>query len=101
MTTIETNLISTSDLITTVAESTGQTKTSVKLIIDALIEAVSAGVVSGADVRLNGVGTLSAADTEARQARNPKTGEAIDVPASKRVAFKASKTLKDAVKATV
>ena len=92
MTTTETNLISTSDLVATVAEATGQTKTAVKSIVDSLIDVITNGVVSGSDVRLNGIGTLSAADTEARQARNPKTGEAIDVPASKRVAFKASKT---------
>ena len=56
---------------------------------------------AGETVRISGLGTFETADTAARTARNPSTGEAVDVPASKRVSFKASKPLKDAVKATV
>lgn len=99
--TTENNLISTSALIDTVAEATGQTKTSTKATVDALLQAITDGVVGGSEVRLNGVGTISSADTTERQGINLQTKAQVTYPASKRVAFKASKTLKDLVKATV
>lgn len=99
--TTETNLISNSDLISTVAEATGQTKVNVKATVDALVEAIANGIVEGSTVRVAGLGQFVANDTAERTARNPSTGETITVPASKRVSFKVTKTLKDAVKATV
>lgn len=99
--TTENNLISTSALIDTVAEATGQTKTATKAIVDALLQAITDGVVGGSEVRLNGVGTLSSQETSERNGVNLQTKEAVTYPASKRVAFKTSKTLKDLVKATV
>lgn len=88
-------------LVNTVAEQTGITKTAANDISRVLIQAIVDAVVAGDTVRISGLGIFEAADTAARSARNPQTGEAIEVPASKRVSFKAAKPFKDAVKATV
>ena len=49
-------------------------------------------------VRIAGIGTFKIRQMKARKARNPKTGESVDVPAKKKVAFKASPELLEAVK---
>lgn len=90
-----------STLVARVAEQLNTTKTSVDAVARALFESLTAAVVAGETVRISGVGTFSSTATEARSGRNPTTGEALEIPASKRVSFKASKPFKDAVKATV
>ena len=65
--------------------------------IEALIDIITAEVAKGEDVTLIGFGTFKASQREARTGRNPKTGEPLEIAASKVPGFKAGKGLKDAV----
>lgn len=85
------------DLIAEVAKNTGLTKTDVTKATDALLDAVTAALKKGDEVRLVGFGTFSVASREATTGRNPRTGEEIKIAASKQPKFKAGKVLKDAL----
>jgi len=84
------------DLINYVAESAECTKVAAKTVIDAVLEGLFDGIVTDRKVTLVGFGTFTAVNRNARKARNPKTGESIDVPAKVVAKFKPSKALKDA-----
>lgn len=85
------------DLIAEVAKNTGLTKTDAAKATDALLDAVTAALKKGDEVRLVGFGTFSVASREATTGRNPHTGEEIKIAASKQPKFKAGKVLKDAL----
>ena len=85
------------DLIAEVAKNTGLTKTHATKATDALLDAVTAALKKGDEVRLVGFGTFSVASREATTGRNPRTGEEIKIAASKQPKFKAGKVLKDAL----
>lgn len=85
------------DLIAAVAEISELGKAEAGKSVDAVLEAVSKALASGDDVRLVGFGTFSVADRKASEGRNPRTGETIQIAASKQPKFKAGKALKDAV----
>ena len=65
--------------------------------LKAVFDAIKDEVVAGNKVDIAGFGSFQSADRAARTARNPQTGEAIQVAAKKAVKFKASKTFKDAL----
>ena len=65
----------------------------------AFIDVVSEELVKGGKVQLVGFGTFEVAERAAREGRNPRSGEAMTIPASKMPKFKAGKALKDAVNA--
>lgn len=83
------------DLVTVVAAETNVAKKDVEAVVNATLSAITAALNDGDKVQLIGFGTFEAKDTEEKKGRNPKTGEVITIPASKRIAFKASKNLKD------
>lgn len=85
------------DLITSVANTSGLTKADSTKAVDAVIEAVTSAMKGGDEVRLVGFGTFSVSDRAATTARNPRTGETINIAASKQPKFSAGKGLKDAV----
>lgn len=85
------------DLITRVADSAGITKADASRAADAVIDAITAALQSGEEVRLVGFGTFSVSKRAASEGRNPRTGEKINIPASVQPKFKAGKGLKDAV----
>ncbi|MGB0574518.1 MAG: HU family DNA-binding protein [Hyphomicrobiales bacterium] len=85
------------DLINNVADAAGISKTAASSAVDAVFDSISSALSSGGDVRLVGFGTFSVANRKATTGRNPRTGEAINIPASKSPKFKAGKALKDAV----
>lgn len=85
------------DLIAEVAKNTGLTKTDATKATDALLDAVTAALKKGDEVRLVGFGTFSVASREATTGRNPRTGEEIKIAASKQPKFKAGQVLKDAL----
>ena len=85
------------ELIAAVAESTGKTKADVGAVLASLAEVASKTLKDGGDVTLGGIGKLSAAKRDARQARNPSTGAMIEVPAKTVVKFKVAKDLAEAV----
>lgn len=85
------------DLIASVADSAGLSKSDASNAVDAVLQAITEGLAGGGEIRLVGFGTFSVANRAATTGRNPRTGEAIQIPASKQPKFKAGKALKDAV----
>lgn len=85
------------ELVAAVAEKTGLTKKDAERVINATIETITGSLVNGDKVQLSGFGIFEARDRKARVGRNPMTKEAVEIPATRLPAFKASKTLKDAV----
>ena len=85
------------ELITITAENSGMTKKDAERVINAAIDAITASLVKGEKVQLSGFGTFEIKEREARVGRNPHTKEAIEIPATRVPAFKASKALKDNV----
>jgi len=85
------------DLIAVVAETAAMTKADAGKAVDAVLAAVTHALKAGEEVRLVGFGTFSVSTRAASEGRNPRTGEAISVAASKQPKFKAGKALKDAV----
>jgi DNA-binding protein HU-beta len=83
------------ELVAAIAQKTNTSKIRVDQILIALVQVVSDEIKAGGDVTLTGLGTFSPTERAARKGRNPRTGEEIDIAASKAVKFKASKTLKD------
>lgn len=86
-----------SDLIAAAAASTGLTKKDVEHVINAALETITTSLISGEKVQLSGFGCFEVKGREARIARNPKTGEAMEVPPTHVPAFKPSKALKDII----
>ncbi|CUW47966.1 HU family DNA-binding protein [Novacetimonas hansenii] len=89
--------MNTSDLIDQIAQSTDRSKTEVRDILDALLDGILAAAKTGEDVTLTGFGKFSVRQRAARQGRNPATGESIEIPASRKLAFSAGKGAKDAL----
>ena len=81
-----------------VQEKLGGTKVQAEEIIEGLIDAIVGTLKKGGEVSIAGLGIFSVKTRKARQARNPRTGESISVPAMKVPKFRAAKALKDAVK---
>ena len=86
-----------SDLIDTIADSAGLSKADAGRALDGFVDAITGALKAGQSVSLVGFGTFSVRDRAARTGRNPRTGETINIAASKNPAFKAGKALKDAV----
>jgi DNA-binding protein HU-beta len=85
------------DLIAEVANSAGLSKADAGKAVDGVFDAISGSLQGGGEVRIVGFGTFSVANRKATTGRNPRTGETIQIPASKQPKFKAGKGLKDAV----
>lgn len=85
------------DLITAVATEASLTKADAAKSVDAILEAIANSLKKNEEVRLVGFGTFSISNRAATTGRNPRTGEAIKIPAAKLPRFKAGKALKDAV----
>ncbi len=85
------------DLIAIAAEKAGMTKKDTERVLNAAIEAITLSLTKGEKVQLSGFGTFESKEREARIGRNPHTGEAVEIPATRVPGFKASKALKDSV----
>jgi bacterial nucleoid protein HU beta subunit len=85
------------ELIDAVAGQTGLQKADAARAVDAVFDAVTAALKAGDSVSLLGFGTFVVKSRAARAGRNPRTGETIEIAASKVPGFKAGKALKDAV----
>lgn len=85
------------ELIAAVAERSGLTKKDAEKAVAAILDTITAELAKGEKVQLAGFGSFDVKAKEARVGRNPRTNEAVQIPASKAPVFKASKTLKDAV----
>jgi len=85
------------ELAEAVAESADLSKAAAVRAIDGVVEAITGALKDGDTVSLVGFGSFLVRDRAARAGRNPKTGETIQIKASKAPAFKAGKALKEAV----
>ncbi len=85
------------ELIASVAEKAELTKKDAEKAVAAVLESVEEALAGGDKVQLVGFGTFEVRAREARTGRNPRTKEAITIPASKQPVFKAGKAFKDAV----
>ncbi len=85
------------ELVAAIAEKTNLTKKDSEAALVAMVEAVSEALVKGDKVQVIGFGSFEVKTRAARTGRNPKTKEAIQIPASKYPVFKAGKALKDKV----
>lgn len=86
------------DVIAKVVEATGLTKKDATASVNAVFDTVKNYLADGEKVQVIGFGTFDVRERAARQGRNPQTGEAIEIAASKVPGFKAGKALKEAVK---
>jgi len=86
------------DLINHVAAEAGLSKSDASNAVETILSGITSTLADGGSVSLVGFGTFSVSARAARTARNPRTGEPIEVPASNAPKFKAGKALKDAVK---
>ena len=89
-----------SELIEAIAQQAGLTKTDAGKAVDAFTAVVKDALKSGDSIALVGFGTFKVAERAARQGLNPRTKEAIKIPAARVPKFTAGKTLKDAVAAS-
>lgn len=85
------------DLVAAVMESTGLSKNDSGKAVDAVFGTITDSLKKGDEVRLVGFGTFLVSERAASEGRNPRTGEKMQIPASKQPKFKAGKSLKDAV----
>ena len=85
------------DLVNVVSDKAALSKADAAKAIDAVLDAITASLRDGTEVRLVGFGTFLVSSRAASTGRNPRTGEAIDIPAAKLPKFKAGKGLKDAL----
>lgn len=86
-------------LIDNIAESADISKAAAGRALDAFIESVTGALAEGDTVSLIGFGAFSVKDRAARTGRNPQTGAPIEIKAARVPAFKAGKSLKDAINA--
>lgn len=87
------------ELIEVVAQAADLKKKDAEAAVNAVLEAFENALVNGEKVQLIGFGTFEVKSKAARTGRNPATGEAIKIDASKQIKFSAGKTLKDKVNA--
>lgn len=85
------------ELIARVAEKTGQSKSTAADVVEATFNEIEAALKKGDEVRIVGFGNFVVAKRAASTGRNPRTGESINIPASKAPKFRPGKALKDAV----
>jgi len=90
-----------SELVASVADKSGLSRKDAEAAVTATIDEVRAALARGERVALVGFGTFEVRERSARSGRNPQTGAAIEIPASRMAAFKAGKALKEALRSAV
>ena len=87
------------EIVEHIAQTTGLTKTDTALVVEGMIETLKKALIEGDTVEIRGFGTFRIKQRAARRARNPRTGDPVDIPAKSVPTFKPSRELKDAVTA--
>ena len=85
------------ELAETLVENHGLTKPDARKAVDDVMAAIVAAAAKGDEVSLAGFGKFKIKDSPAREGRNPATGEAIQIAASKKLTFVPAKAVKDAL----
>ncbi len=86
------------DIVEKVAQTINCTKADAERAVEAMIDMITHTLKSGGDVSVAGLGIFEAKMRQGRMGRNPRTGASIQIKAMRVPKFRASKTLKDAVK---
>jgi DNA-binding protein HU-beta len=86
------------DLVEKVAMAIGSTKADAERAVEAMIDMITTSLKNGQEVSIAGLGIFEAKTRAGRTGRNPRTGETIQIQSMRVPKFRASKTLKDAVK---
>jgi DNA-binding protein HU-beta len=84
-------------LAVALAESHDVPKKQVVAVLESMVGVITKHLKKGARIRMTGLGILQVRKRPARMGRNPATGEAIKIKASKKIAFRAAKDLKEAI----
>ncbi|HAK87670.1 MAG: hypothetical protein A2X55_09110 [Nitrospirae bacterium GWB2_47_37] len=87
------------ELIEKVAKNAGTTKTVAERALDTVIGTIKDTILTGGTISFYGLGTFTAVDRKARNSRNPRTGETIEVPAKKAPKFIPSKVWREQLNA--
>ena len=87
------------DLVAAVAEEAQLTKDKAATVVESVIKKIQDALLDGQEVRLPGFGNFKVTDRKATTARNPRTGETVNGPASKVAKFAPAKGLKEALNA--
>ncbi|WP_110630869.1 HU family DNA-binding protein [Salinicola salarius] len=85
------------ELAAAIAERADLSKDKASQVLNVILDEITDTVSKGSDVTLIGFGSFTVRERAARTGKNPQTGKPLDIPASKTVAFKPGKALKDAV----
>jgi DNA-binding protein HU-beta len=86
-----------SELVDHVAAEGKMTKAQAKAVIDSVLGGIRASAMKGQETSLPGFGKFKVQNKPARTGRNPRTGEAVRIAASRKLVFQAAKALKDAL----
>jgi len=85
------------DIVEKISATTGLTKKDTAMVINRFFEVVTEALSGGNNIEIRGFGSFKVKTRKARKARNPRTGETVDVPARLVPTFKPSKELKDII----
>jgi nucleoid DNA-binding protein len=81
------------ELVESLATTLGQTKSEGERVLEGVVTVIKQALESGEKIDLRGLGVFKVRESKARQARNPRTGEPISIPAKKTAVFKPGKEL--------
>jgi len=88
--------VNTPELVKVVSDITGTSENATKAVIDTLFSTIASVIAKGDDVCVRGYGRFSAGYWAPRVGRNPRTGRLMEIPASRKITFKAGKRMKEA-----
>jgi DNA-binding protein HU-beta len=91
--------VNNSDLADTIAGAAEVSKGEARKIVDAVFTAIADAAAAGEEISLNGFGKFKVKDSPEREGRNPATGEAMTIKASKKLTFSPAKAIKDKLNA--
>ncbi len=94
---VKVETVSLRQIATQIAETHELSKKQANTILDDLVALISKHLKKGVRVRLTGLGVMQVRKRAARMGRNPATGEAIKIKASKKIAFRVAKELKESI----
>ena len=85
------------DLVETVAKEAEMTKKDAEQLVEIIFDSIVGTLNKGEKIELRGFGSFRVRERDARKGRNPKTGEAVDIPAKRVAYFKPGKELKELI----
>jgi DNA-binding protein HU-beta/integration host factor subunit beta len=87
------------EIVEEISRRTGMTQAETKMVFESLLEAIAQSLRAGRNIELRGFGRFKVRSRKARTARNPRTGEVVEVPGGLKPVFEASKELRDLLNA--